>query len=626
MSPQRSWRRLGWAALIAIPLVATGLDLSSEHRVIKDEVQHLAYLRSLALDHDLDFSNDFRELWPKFRGRPWLVEKTQRPPNTAALGAPLLWMPAWMLGRALGSPAAERAACVFTSAALGALGVYLAYRLARERADATAAALGAAWVTAASFFGYWLLFPGLYAHAPAMGLVSAFVYLWWRGLGSLNPKRWALLGLLAGFLTVVRWQNVWLPFVCGAIELTWVLAGWLGTETGIEGAAEPPERLPAWARSRRVMVCGIVYAITTFVALTPQLLAWKSIYGSYLPQTGGSTFLQWLKPYAIDLLFSPRYGLLGFSPWLYLAVGGVVVGAIRGRGEPLWTVAGLYLVLALYLNACLASVSWYGGATFGPRRLDSLFPFLVLGAAYAVQRLAEWWRRSPAVPLACAGLVGALWMASAALAYRSGAINVGMVGAERFPWAATATFVDRFGWPASWPAEAYYRLRDGLRWGQYTQLAGADPVPFGDGTIDLGRADRRHLGAHWRLVDGAPEFVFDPLEDAKRARFGVFGGTPHHADLFVYLMDLGLRESDLAIELRFLGEPPATIELNGDRLAGDVEHDADGVTAWRTRVADARWRAGVNRIRFRVHGSSDERWRVVGLRIERAAAARDDDG
>ncbi len=626
MSLSRPWRGLGWAALVAIPLVATALDLVGDHRVIKDEVQHLAYVRSLALDRDLDFGNDFRELWPKYRNRPWLVEKTQRAPNTAALGAPLLWLPAWAVAHAFGSPAAERAACVFTSAALGSLGIYLAYRLARERTNATAAALGAAWVTAASFFGHWLLHPGLYAHAPAIGLVSAFVYLWWRGLGSPDPKRWALLGLLAGFLTVVRWQNIWLPFVCGAIELVWVLAGWLGGETGLEGAAEPPERLPAWARWRRVAVCGVVYAATTFLGLAPQLFAWKAIYGTYLPQTGGGTFLQWLNPYAIDLLFSPRYGLLGFSPWLYLPVGGVAVAVARFRRDPVWIVAGLYVTIAIYLNACLASVSWYGGATFGPRRLDSLFPFLVLGGAHAAERSMQWWRRAPAAPLACVGLAGAVWMASLSGAYRSGAINVGMVGAERFPWAAPAAFVDRFGWPPAWPAELYYALRDGLRWGQYTQLAGADPVPFGDGSIDLARPDRRHLGTGWRLVDGAPEFDFDPTEDARRTHLAVFGGEPRHADLFVYLMDLGLRESNLRVELRFAGKPPGVIELNGRRLGGSVEPASDGAVVWRAQVADEQWRAGVNRLECRVDGSYDEHWRVLGLRIVRAPAARDDDG
>lgn len=609
----RAWRLAGLAVLVAIPLLATAIDATTERKVIKDEVQHLAYLRSLALDRDLDFTDDFAELWPKWKKHRWTAPETGRPPNTAALGAPLVWLPGFVIAHASGSAAAERASCVFVSAALFSVGVWLAFRMAHERFGALAAALGTAFVAGASFFFYWWLYPGLYAHAPAIGVTTLFVFTWWRGLGRAEPRRWAVLGLLGGFLTVMRWQNVWLPFTCGAVELVFVLLGWLGGETGIEGVRAPAERLPAWARWRRVVVCGLVYAVTTFVGLAPQLLAWKAIYGDYLPQTGGRTFLRWLDPYAMDLLFSPRYGLLGFSPWLYVPVAGLGVAAVRFRREPLWLVAGLYTALAVYLNACLASVSWYGGATFGPRRLDSLFPFLVLGGAYAADRLIAWWRRAPAVPLAALGLAGILWTSVLAGSYRGETINVGMVGAERFPWQASGAFLDRLGWPPSWPAEAWYSLTRGLRWGQYTQLAGADPVPFGDGKIDLSRPDRRHLGEGWTLVDGAPTL------DAGS------GPSAPSGDVYVYLMDLGLRESALAVRIAFSGAPPTAVNLGGRALDGTVTSAPDGGSVWRAVVPDRRWRAGVNRLTVNAPASAEAPWRVVELRIEKTAGAGGDD-
>ncbi len=571
-------------ALVLVPVLAVVLDASTPPKVIKDEVQHLAYLRSLVLDRDLDFSNDFQALWPKFQKHPWRVERTGRPPNTAALGAPLLWAPAFVVAHAFGSNLVEREACVLTSSLLFSLGVLLAYRIAKDRFGPLAAALGTALVTGASFYGYWWLYPGLFAHAPAIGVICCFVFLWLRHLGSTEPGRWIRLGLLAGFLTVVRWQNVWLPFLCGAVELTWLLLGWIGGETGMEGEDAPVEVLAAWARRRRVLVCAVAYAASTFVGLAPQLLAWKAIYGTYIPRTGGSTFLQWLKPYWIDLLFSPRYGLLGFSPWLYVPVAGLLVAAVRFRREPLWLVGGLYALLAIYLNSCLASVSWYGGATFGPRRLDSLFPFLVLGGAYAVDRLMAWWRRSPAIPVACATGAGIVWTLTMASAYRAGSINVGMVGAERFAWQAPNAFVDRLGWPPSWPGELYYVLRDRLRWGQYTQLAGADPVPFGDGKIDLTRVDRLHLSRGWRLGQAA-------VADLARSN--------RSDDVFVYVMDLGLREHDIRVDVRGLPAHEAgSIVVNGTAVRATTDE------GWQALVPRGMWRPGVNRIAFQRDATS----------------------
>jgi hypothetical protein len=72
------------------------------------------------------------------------------------------------------------------------------------------------------------------------------------------------------------------------------------------------------------------------------------------------------------LLFSPGRGLLLYSPVLLFAF----VGLVRGRSRLLYLCAAL--ATAAYVVAAANSWDWYGGQSFGARRLTDALPLLII--------------------------------------------------------------------------------------------------------------------------------------------------------------------------------------------------------------------------------------------------------
>ncbi len=549
-------RYLLCTAFLIVAPVAAGWH-ASHTPIGKDEIRHLSYLRSLVFDRDLDFTNDYRLLWDKFRRRPWYVERTGRPPNESPIGPALLWLPAYLLlvGSGIdpsGVGLITRALLAAISSAAFSAGILATWATVRRLTSHALLTVGC--VVLASHYVYWWLFPGLYGHALAAGTCGLYFWFWRRTLDRDDARSWALLGAISGLVAMVRWQNLLLPLLG---------AGWKILRRG---------------RLRPAAIAW--FAVPLLLCLLPQVMAWQAVYGVPLLIPQGR-FMHWDKPYLLDTLFSPRYGLLGFSPFLYLSVLGLVVGARQAR-RPLVGLAVLYFLVAWYVNA--SAGDWYGGATFGPRRMDSLFPVLAIGAALAIESGIRLVCTRPQVPFALLGLALTSYTAVLAGAYEREEINVGMVGADRFPQSASQLLLERVGWLPSAPAEAFHRLVSGTRWGQYSAIAGAEPISWRDGTW---RPEARFLGPGWRLDRHGAAHL-----EAERGR------------LFVYLMDLGYRYRDLDVTVIARCRGPArgdscsdvSLALNGRPVAVVLGRGQGGTIRVRAHLPYERLRPGINAI------------------------------
>jgi hypothetical protein len=103
-----------------------------------------------------------------------------------------------------------------------------------------------------------------------------------------------MLGLLAGFITMIRWQNALFALLpaCEALAL-------------IGAAARQNDR-------RQVMTtiaAGALFTGCAVIAFMPQMLAWKAIYGSYLAVSPVGPQIRWWDPHLVDILWSARNGL-----------------------------------------------------------------------------------------------------------------------------------------------------------------------------------------------------------------------------------------------------------------------------------------------------------------------------
>jgi len=408
LSPHwKAWaRRLGEKAHGVLLLVFfLGLLLAFTPSLAADGIQYYAYLRSLAMDGDLHFANEFSpELAAHFSHVPSGLSRreawteTGYVKNFASVGPAIVWSPFFGLGhllalggRALGWPwttdgySEPYIALIGFSSALSALvTLLLGYDLVRRLYGPSLGLLA----TVATFLGTTLFYYAFYepdfAHALASCGVTLFLYLWVRHWGKRGPAQWFCLGLAGGFMTTLYWVN--------ALFLLLPAGEMLGEVLQVF-------REPAARRRRslaRLVGGGLLFAGAALLAFSPQMIAWKIIFGRFLtqPQEGFATPAGFAP---LQLLFSPLHGLL---PWTPLAVLGMVGLFFLARERRPWGIWVL-LALALYFGYNATLESWHGGGTFGLRRLTNAFPFFLLGVAALLERLR---RRQAALSVLAAWL------------------------------------------------------------------------------------------------------------------------------------------------------------------------------------------------------------------------------
>ena len=457
-------------AVFALTLVSLYLQ---PQRVASDGVHYFATLRSMVVDGDLNFENEYRILGAQ-EGY-FLPTETGRLPNNFSVGPALLWSPTYFLIHGLGNMGLFRPTGIgypyFTAistvtAFFGFLGVLWLYGLVRlyfEPAISFAAAL-LIWV--GTFHFWYMVFEPSMSHAFGMASVTGFLLLSHRT----PSNRWdyALLGVAAGLVALIRWQNI--VFLPVGFALVWMKVGW-----------------PRW---ENVVVC----AGTAAAAFLPQMIFWKLIYGHFLlvPQGGG--YMSWTAPELEAVLFSSRHGLLSWSPILWLGLLGLL-----GLTRRTPVLAGGLLVaftLTLYVNAAVHD--WWAGASFGARRFDGALAGFGLGLAMAIDWLLPRIRKHALVVLFLALAPFLVWNLSLMGVYFRGAIPMdGPVSFRSAAGDATELIYRLTGYPFSWPAALFERYRSGGPIAVY-DLTGAKHLS-NNVEIRMGDTDTLHLGRGWSL-------------------------------------------------------------------------------------------------------------------------------
>jgi hypothetical protein len=394
-SPGRVLAAIG--TLFAVAYVSTIALVPRAHgRILNgDSIQYYAYLRSLAIDHDLDFTNDYELLYrPTADGAAgssvWLTSKTPtgRATNLMSIGPALLWSPFFLLtygalllvrpfGIAVpldGIAAPFPLSAGIAGVAYASLGAYFCYKACRLLVPAAASF----WATLVGWLAtpalYYSLVSPAYAHAPSLFASALFYYVWLRTRGQSGSLRFVSLGLLAGLAALMRWQDVTI-LAFPLLELLW--DAW---------RRELP--VPRAARNAGLMLGGLA------IMILPQLLAWRVIYGRMFVIPQGERFMQWTAPAMIPVLFSLRHGLFSWTPAVLLAVCGFAPLVRRDRFVG-WSAVLVFLV-TVYVNGAVSD--WWAGEAFGARRFigETVLFTIGLGAIFASpfwqdrRRLLRW--------------------------------------------------------------------------------------------------------------------------------------------------------------------------------------------------------------------------------------------
>jgi hypothetical protein len=418
--PHAVWPRWVFAGLLLFSLLFF-LALLRVPRVDgqligSDGTYYYVYLRSLVIDRDLSFANEYA--YYHLPSASAGLTPTGLAPNKYALGSALLWLPFFLvahlialLGQALGLGLVPdgygylyQGAISIGSIIYGTLGFWLAYRCARQFCSQLAAvtAVVLLWLAGNAF--YYMVFEPSMSHMVSLFSVALLLSIWllrFRDAAVPSPATAAMLGAAAGLVLLVRLQDA--PFLLlpyGSILLR-TIQQWRQGASGRAGA---------WLGR------GLIAGTATIVTFFPQSLAWHVLYGTWVasPYLGEHTpAFYWLQPQLGGVLVSTFHGLFSWHPIYLCALIGLAL--LMGRDRAL--ALGLLAVLVIDVYIVAAWWAWWQGDSFGGRMFLNAIWIWVLGLA----ALFDWLRvRRLFYP---ALLIGALligWNALSLAQYRLG--------------------------------------------------------------------------------------------------------------------------------------------------------------------------------------------------------------
>jgi len=385
-----------------------------------DGVGYYAYVRSLLIDHDLRFENDWLAGNASFVSArtdvaghllPDQYTRTGYVGNHFSVGPSILWAPAIVathaavlaldrLGAHIQADGYSRPyliAMALTTALCGFAGIFLSFLIARKYFSERWALLAALGVWLASSLPVYMYFNPAWSHAHSAFAAALFIWYWERTHLRRTLAQWTILGLIAGLMVNVYYPNAFLmvfPVVEVIFSLRRSTRGWKSGES-----------------FGRIAASTALFGAVFMLALLPTFVTRQIIYGSPF-ETGYPSirFWHWASPLFGSVLFSSDHGLLTWTPILALAILGLVF--LWKRSVLLAGCATLSLLLFLYFIASYPD--WDGLSSFGNRFFVSLTPLFVIGLAAFFETLARWIgnARRAFVAVSCGVALFAVWNAA----------------------------------------------------------------------------------------------------------------------------------------------------------------------------------------------------------------------
>jgi len=395
--------------------VGTPQTLAGEGLIIRgDGLGYYAWLRSLLIDGDWSFDNDFEHHNPLHpdaplprrrtelgcRGNPWSVGPacvwavTVVPGHLVVEGLQGLGLPWAADGYSL--PYQLLVGVTSLLASLG--GLVLVYGVCRHYAAPVPAALAASLLTLGSTIVYYSAVEVSMAHGIGTAALAALVWYWLRTYGSDRTGRWLLVGGLVGAVALVRWQLAAFALLPAGEALL---------------ACRQACRSRPGRSGRPLLLLGLA-GCAAALAFLPQMVAWRCVYGHWLVSPVRLSH-NWLSPHLWEVLGSENRSLFYWTPVTLLACvgylwyfrrrpGPVTPAEGTAAGAPLALLAAAFAV-QVYILASIRGTGVYLGSAYGFRQLTeslvALAPGLALLLDRAGPRLYRW--------LCLVGCVLVLW-------------------------------------------------------------------------------------------------------------------------------------------------------------------------------------------------------------------------
>lgn len=347
-----------------------------------DGMGYYSWLRSVAIDGDLDLANEFEH----FGFEDEIVRTdTGYTAIQYTIGVSVLWSPFFLaahipslLLQTFGfdvaadgyGPQYAFAICI-GSAIYAFIGLLLAYCVARQVSGRKSALLATTMIWLASGVTFYMFLHPSMSHANDVFVNSLVIAIWFWTRKKRTRCGWLALGASIGLATLVRQQNATLVLF-PAIE--WLLTFWENTDK------------QRW----HTLVSGALFALGGLIVFSPQLYVWKRVFGQWIllnphMEKGNVTF-NFLQPQLFTVLFSADRSLFFFTPVFLLGVLGL--WTLRRRTPRLSLMLFVTWAVQVYLVSCSSS-GGAGTASFGRRVLLNGAPIYVIGLAALVETLLK---------------------------------------------------------------------------------------------------------------------------------------------------------------------------------------------------------------------------------------------
>jgi len=368
-----------------------------------DGVGYYAFARAPLIQHNLDFTEDYRHANESFRGarldennqpRSLFRTRTGHLDNHFTVGPAILWTPlllvthaSVLLARALGSSVAAdgfstpyRISMALATVIYGFLSLLLAFRLARQYVEERWALLATLAIWWASSLPVYMYFNPSWSHAHSAFAVALFLWYWHETRSSRALSQWLLLALIAGLMLNVYYPNTMVLVVLVVEAVPQYLSAFRSGSRG--GASEAP-------RLADLLVRHLFFGLVVLVCLLPTFITRYIVYGGAF-ESGYIPLRDWLwrSPAFLAVLFASNHGLLVWTPILLFAIVGLIL--FRWR-EPRVGAPFLAAFLAFYLFI-VCYPDWAGISSYGNRFFVSLTVLFILGLSVFLERFARIFR------------------------------------------------------------------------------------------------------------------------------------------------------------------------------------------------------------------------------------------
>ena len=415
-----------------------------------DGVGYYAFARAPLIQHNFDFTEDYRHANESFRA-PRLDENNQpragyrtvtgHLENHFTTGPAILWTPfllathlGVLLARAFGSPVSAdgfstpyRITMALATAFYAFLGLLLAFRLARKYVAERWALLAVLAVWSASSLPVYMYFNPSWSHAHSSFAVALFLWYWHDSRSSRSLMQWVILALISALMLNVYYANA---MVLAVLLIEGVRQYYIAFRSKPGEASN--------LRTRDLVFRHLLFVVVVLLGLFPTFLTRCIIYGNPF-ESGYVSLRQWLwtSPVFFSVLFSSNHGLFSWTPILLLAVLGLFI-FWRQQRQPGTAFLAAFLVFYLFIS-CYPD--WAGISSYGNRFFVSLTPLFVIGLAVCFERLAQLFS-SPRAGLAVViALLSASAVWNAGFIFQWGAHLIPTRGSISLPQVARNQFV-----------------------------------------------------------------------------------------------------------------------------------------------------------------------------------------